>query len=111
LKGWRGLHAENSPSSARRHPTSIPRPDLWVTAKSGYSFVDTADAKEIVVPRTTHGGTPRLRAQPRRNARHARPLGHGIQPGAKLGKVSNQDVAPTIARLLGVENAVGGWQR
>jgi hypothetical protein len=29
--------------------------------------------------------------------------GHGIKPRVRLGKISNMDVAPTIARLLGVE--------
>jgi arylsulfatase A-like enzyme len=29
--------------------------------------------------------------------------GAGIQPGTTVAEVSNQDVAPTIARLLGVE--------
>jgi len=29
--------------------------------------------------------------------------GPGIKPGTDLGKISNLDVAPTIARILGVD--------
>ena len=29
--------------------------------------------------------------------------GHGVERGVKIGKASNMDVAPTMARLLGVE--------
>ena len=35
--------------------------------------------------------------------------GSGIKPGVRLGTISNLDVAPTIAALLGIEltNATG----
>jgi arylsulfatase A-like enzyme len=29
--------------------------------------------------------------------------GYGVKPGTRLGRVSNLDVAPTIAALLGVK--------
>jgi hypothetical protein len=29
--------------------------------------------------------------------------GRGIKPGAKLGEIDNKSVAPTIAKLLGIE--------
>ena len=29
--------------------------------------------------------------------------GAGIKPGTKLGEINNTDVAPTIAKLLGLE--------
>ncbi|MFV0444227.1 MAG: alkaline phosphatase family protein [Planctomycetaceae bacterium] len=85
-------------------PDKDPRaPDLWLAAKSGYSFTDTHTGDEVVGPRETKGGThgylpnqPELYGTLILN-------GADIKPGGKFGVVSNQDVAPTIARLLGLE--------
>jgi predicted AlkP superfamily pyrophosphatase or phosphodiesterase len=84
-------------------PSEDPRaPDLWMTAKSGYSFTDNDSGDDIVVPRAKVGGTHGyLPSQPDLHATLVM-WGHGIRKGVDLGRVSNLDVAPTIAKLLGV---------
>jgi predicted AlkP superfamily pyrophosphatase or phosphodiesterase len=78
-------------------------PDLWVSAKKGYSFSDSREGTSPVVPRATKGGTHGyLPDQPDLLGTLVM-WGHGVKPGAKLGKISNCDVAPTMAKLLGVE--------
>lgn len=77
-------------------------PDLWMAAKRDYSFGDSAAGKETVVARKTIGGThgflpeePDLRAA-------CVIWGPAIRAGKDLGQTSITDVAPTIARILGV---------
>lgn len=78
-------------------------PDLWLSAKSGYSFSDARTGDEMVVPRESRGGTHGyLPDQPDMLATLVL-AGYGIKPAAKLEKVSNLDVAPTIARLMGID--------
>ena len=77
-------------------------PDLWLSAKSGYSFTDSAEGEDPVVPRATKGGTHGY--LPDHPDLYATLVlsGRGIRPGTDLGLVRNIDVAPTIARLLDV---------
>lgn len=78
-------------------------PDLWLSAKSGYSFTDSDSGEEAVVPRSSRGGTHGyLPDQPDMLGTLVL-WGDGIKPGTKLGKISNLSIAPTIARLLGVD--------
>ena len=78
-------------------------PDLWLSAESGYSFSNTDSGDDTVVARTSVGGTHGyLPDQPDMLGTLVM-SGYGIKSGVELGKVSNLDVAPTIARLLGVE--------
>jgi predicted AlkP superfamily pyrophosphatase or phosphodiesterase len=78
-------------------------PDLWLAAKSGYSFTDTEEGDGVVVPRATPGGTHGyLPDQPDMLATLVL-SGAGVRRGVTVEKSSNQDVAPTIARLLGIE--------
>ncbi len=85
-------------------PAEDPRaPDLWLSARSGYSFTDTHTGDEVVVPRDTRAGTHGyLPDQPDLYGTLVI-SGAGIARGVKLGKVASIDVAPTMARLLGVE--------
>ena len=77
-------------------------PHLVLTTGPGYSFNDAvtppvvADAGGL---KGTHGHEPNPEYM------HATFLaaGAGIKPGTKLGVIKNTDVAPTIARLLGIE--------
>jgi predicted AlkP superfamily pyrophosphatase or phosphodiesterase len=77
-------------------------PHLVLTTGPGYSFNEaltapaTADAGGL---KGTHGHDPNP------DFMHATFLaaGAGIKPGSKLGVIKNLDVAPTIARLLGIE--------
>jgi predicted AlkP superfamily pyrophosphatase or phosphodiesterase len=85
-------------------PLKDPRmADLVLSAKSGYSFSDSLTGNLVITPKTdsakgTHGYDPN---QPGMHATFAA-WGVGIKPGAKLGTISNTDVAPTIAALLGL---------
>lgn len=77
-------------------------PDLWLSARSGYSFSDSDAGEEIVVPRSSPGGTHGY--LPQQAALHATLIisGAGVRSGVTLPTVSNRDVAPTMARLLNV---------
>ncbi|MEQ8791790.1 MAG: ectonucleotide pyrophosphatase/phosphodiesterase [Pirellulaceae bacterium] len=78
-------------------------PDLWLAAKSGYSFSEAHTGDDVVARRATRGGTHGyLPDQPDMWGTLVI-SGYGVKPGAKLGKVRSIDVAPTIARLLGVD--------
>lgn len=78
-------------------------PDLWLAAKSGYSFTDSKEGDEVVAPRSTPGGTHGYLPSHAEMKGSLILSGHGIQPGTVLKDVHNTDVAPTIGRLLGVE--------
>jgi predicted AlkP superfamily pyrophosphatase or phosphodiesterase len=85
-------------------PDEDPRaPDLWLAAKSGYSFSDSAAGDEVIVPKASRAGTHGYLPDQPDMLGTLVISGHGIKTGAELGKASNRDVAPTIARLLGVE--------
>lgn len=78
-------------------------PDLVLAAKDGYGFSGDAAGAEVV---TTATGTPGthgfLSTNPMMNATFVA-AGAGIQPGAQLDIFPNTRVAPTIARLLGID--------
>ena len=78
-------------------------PDLVLSAKDGYSFSNEVGGdSEIVatdVPRGAHGYVP---SHPLMGASFII-SGRGIKPGVVLDEVSNLDVAPTTAALLGIE--------
>jgi predicted AlkP superfamily pyrophosphatase or phosphodiesterase len=78
--------------------------DLVLSAKSGYAFSDSLGGDLLVTPKTedvrgTHGydnNEPGLHGT-------FVAWGAGIKPGSKLGTIENTDVAPTIAKLLGLK--------
>jgi predicted AlkP superfamily pyrophosphatase or phosphodiesterase len=74
-------------------------PDLLIAAKPGNVFASGApDGKG-----EAHGGTHGyLNSDPQMRAIFMA-WGSGIKPGVRLGTISNLDVAPTIAALLGIE--------
>lgn len=80
-------------------------PDFWLSAKSGYSFTDTETGDDVTAARETRGGTHGYLPD---QAEMLGTLvisisGDGVAPGKRLGKVNSTDVAPTMAKLLGVE--------
>lgn len=84
-------------------PDADPRaPDLWLSAKSGYSFTDSAEGDEVVVARPSPAGTHGYLPGDSRMRGTLVLSGAGIKQGASLSTVRNIDVAPTIARLLGI---------
>ncbi len=78
-------------------------PDLWLSAESGYSFTDAEEGDDVIAPRATRGGTHGYLPDQLDMLGTLVLSGDGIRPGARLGKVNNTDVAPTMARLLQVE--------
>lgn len=76
--------------------------DLWLSAKAGYSFTDSAEGDNPVVPRSTRGGTHGYLPGHPELLGTCVLWGAGIQPGTRLGRVSNEDIAPTMARLINV---------
>jgi predicted AlkP superfamily pyrophosphatase or phosphodiesterase len=78
-------------------------PDLWLSAESGFSFTDSESGEDVVAARETHGGTHGYLPNQPDMLGTLVISGYGVEPGTNLGKVSNLDVAPTIARLLGIE--------
>jgi predicted AlkP superfamily pyrophosphatase or phosphodiesterase len=83
----------------RRDPRA---PDFWLSAKSGYSFTEST-AGDVVAPRSTRGGTHGYLPGGRDMQGTLVLSGRGIKPGTKLPETSNTNVAPTLARLLGLE--------
>lgn len=87
----------------------LPRPeehpgmaDLILAARDGYAIVGTASGDDFVVaserPSGAHGY---LSTEPKMNAIFVA-SGAGIPAGLRLPSVENVDLAPTVARLLGV---------
>jgi predicted AlkP superfamily pyrophosphatase or phosphodiesterase len=85
-------------------PEQDPRgADLWLAAKCGYSIDDAAKGEEVVTHlKTTVGTHGHLPDQPALLATCV-VWGAGVKPGTELGKISNLSIAPTIARILGIE--------
>ena len=78
--------------------------DLVLAAEPGYSFAGTV-AGEVVTDApagTTPGSHGYLSSDPDMNSILVA-WGAGVRPGARLGIVPNVNVAPTIARLLGIK--------
>lgn len=77
--------------------------DLWLAAKRDYAFSESSAGNETTVKQAKLTGTHGyLSDQP---DMHAMCIvsGPGLKPGTKLGKIRAIDVAPTVARILGVE--------
>lgn len=98
------IEAKNFGKVGHVHPDMDPRtPDIMLSAKDGYSFGGTAtgdlEVTPVTPPKGSHGYLP------------THPLmygafvasGAGIKTGAMISEMSNLDVAPTIAALLGME--------
>lgn len=85
-------------------PSVDPRsPDMIVFAKEGFAFGDTA------------AGSMSFRDKPERKGTHGHDInlphlqasffawGDGVKQGVELGLIHNTDVAPTLAKLMGLE--------
>jgi predicted AlkP superfamily pyrophosphatase or phosphodiesterase len=87
--------AEYGIGDSRRDPHA---PDMLLEAKLGYYFGDTA-AGGKTEHKGSHGHDSHL---PELHAMFVA-CGKGIKSGTKLGEIDNRSVAPTIAKLLGIE--------
>lgn len=109
FKGVEGIQTIVGPEDYSKHGFPSPGPqsrmaDLVLAASDGYAFgSESADAVVTDVPAgSVAGNHGYLRAMPDMRAIFAA-WGAGIRPGAALSEVRNIDIAPTAARLLGLE--------
>ena len=75
--------------------------DLYVTAKPGYSFAGATGGPVTAAAAQVGGSHGYIASDAEMDALFIA-SGYGIAGGTKLQQISNLDVAPTIARLLGV---------
>src|ERR1035437_5327606 len=86
----------------------LPTPDkdpqmsqLLLTAKDGYSFSGATGGPVTAAVAQQRGSHGYLASDPEKDALFIA-SGYGVRAGALSGQISNLDVAPTIAKLLGV---------
>jgi predicted AlkP superfamily pyrophosphatase or phosphodiesterase len=85
-------------------PAEDPRaPDLWLSCRSGYSFGDSTAGNAEAVAKESRIGTHGYRPDQPPLYGTCVVWGAGAKPGTKLGLIKNLDIAPTMAKLLGVE--------
>ncbi len=109
LSGLEGIDRIIEPAEYASYGLPQPSADpqvgaLFLTAKNGYAFSGSATGDKNVVEAVegslgTHGY---VSTEPDIQALFIA-SGRGIKPGVKLESVDNVDVAPTAAKLLGVE--------
>jgi hypothetical protein len=82
-------------------PQTDPRsPDILLFAKEGWSFANSATgAATTIAPADRKGAHGHDEHLPIMDATFVA-WGRGIKSGARLGRIANIDVAPTVARLL-----------
>ena len=84
-------------------PRQDPRQaDLMVTAREGYAFAGGTDGDAVTALKGQRGAHGHLPSHPRMGALFVA-WGAGVRKGIVLDQVKAIDVAPTAARLLGVE--------
>ena len=76
--------------------------DLILFAKPGYAFKDDSAGDATVAESKGYLGTHGYPASDPELDGMFIAWGYGIKPGARLERISNTDVAPTLAELLGV---------
>lgn len=111
VTGQEGVAGVLQPSEYIEHGLPHPReyaqaPDLVLVAKDGYGVSASADGETLVatqlegkVAKGTHGFLSR---EKKMNALCI-VAGRGIAPGTKVEGIENIDVAPTAAKLLGLD--------
>lgn len=77
--------------------------DMWLSAKKGYSFSESASGEQAVTPRESRAGTHGYLPENQDLLGTCVMWGAGIKPGVNLAQVQNIDVAPTMAAVLGLE--------
>jgi predicted AlkP superfamily pyrophosphatase or phosphodiesterase len=76
--------------------------DLILFAKDGYAFRKDVTGEDVVVPAVNYGGTHGYPASDPDLDGIFIAQGPGIRPGVVIDRVSNLDVAPTLARIMGL---------
>ncbi len=108
LEGLEGIDQVIEPAEFAR--LGLPRPEdsdqmsaLFLTAKDGYAFTaDPNDPATVDAPAGSLGAHGYISTEPDLRALFIA-SGRGIKRGMTLDAVDNLDVAPTAARLLGVD--------
>jgi predicted AlkP superfamily pyrophosphatase or phosphodiesterase len=77
--------------------------DLVLYPKPGYAFQSPFNGEESVVESVKYLGTHGYPSDDPELDGSFIAWGYGIKPGAKVPRINNVDVAPTIAELLGVK--------
>ncbi|MBI3464836.1 MAG: alkaline phosphatase family protein [Planctomycetes bacterium] len=108
LDGVEGIEAVFEPKDFGKIGQATPDEDkfgadLWLAAKEGYSFSNSHTAEQVVTKNAKRDGTHGF--LPHHPDMHGIFVawGRDIKPATKLGPIKNTQVAPTIARLLGLE--------
>lgn len=108
LQGIEGIDKVVEPADYARyglpHPTANEQMGaLFLTAKDGYAFTAAVGGEVVVdAPAGSLGAHGYVGTEPDIRAMFVA-SGRGIKPGVTLDVIDNVDVAPTAARLLGVE--------
>lgn len=107
LQGLEGVESGTGPEgfAALGHqlPSEDPRvPDLMLSAKDGYSFSDALSPTIISEVKGNRGSHGYVATHPKMQAGFVM-AGAGVKSGVVLDQITNRDVAPTMARLLGLE--------
>lgn len=109
LSGLEGVEKIVEPAEYASYGLPQPSVDpqagsLFLAAKNGYAFSGSATGEKAVVdtPEGSLGTHGYVSTDPEIQALFIA-SGRGIKPGVKLGSVDNIDVAPTAARVLGVD--------
>jgi predicted AlkP superfamily pyrophosphatase or phosphodiesterase len=76
--------------------------DLILYAKDGYAFKDGTAGDAVIGESTNYLGTHGYLASDPELDGVMIAWGYGIRPGTHLDRISNTDIAPTLAELLGV---------
>lgn len=76
--------------------------DFILYPKEGYAFRDSAVGEAVAAPAQGYGGTHGYQASDPQLDGIFIASGRGIKPGVRLERMSNLDVAPTAAHLLGI---------
>lgn len=79
--------------------------ELLLEAAPGYGFSDDASGDDVVVTPPRYRGTHGQRPDHPDNLAFFLAFGSGIRNGLELPRLASRDVAPTLARTLGVEMA------
>jgi predicted AlkP superfamily pyrophosphatase or phosphodiesterase len=77
--------------------------DLILYAKAGYAFQAPAVGEEVVAESKNYLGTHGYPSDDPELDGVFLAWGYGIKPVAKLGRMANLDIAPTLAAILGVK--------
>ena len=108
LAGLEGLDKTIEPPDYAQYGLPLPSANqqmgaLFLTAKPGYAFAAaTGDKTAIDAPEGSLGAHGYVSTDPDLQALFIA-SGRGIRPGTTLDTVNNVDVAPTAAKLLGLE--------